>query len=214
MSRIDIFNHVMPSAYLEALKQHSRDPGIVRRMTSLRMLWDIEARVEMLKQWPDLKQVLTLAVPSPELLSGPELSPELARLANDGMAEMCRKWPDRFPTFAASLPMNNVAAAVDEMDRAIGTLGACGVQILTSVNGRALRPSSSVLPRRMASPFGCTRSARVAAPTILTRRRRNTRFGRCSVGRSRAASPWHAWCSRDSSSVSQASASSRIIAAA
>jgi len=92
----------------------------------------------MLKQWPDLKQVLTLAVPSPELLSGPELSPELARLANDGMAEMCRKWPDRFPTFAASLPMNNVAAAVDEMDRAIGTLGACGVQILTSVNGRAL----------------------------------------------------------------------------
>ena len=138
MSRIDIFNHVMPSAYLEALKQHSRDPGIVRRMTSLRMLWDIEARVEMLKQWPDLKQVLTLAVPSPELLSGPELSPELARLANDGMAEMCRKWPDRFPTFAASLPMNNVAAAVDEMDRAIGTLGARGVQILTSVNGRAL----------------------------------------------------------------------------
>src|SRR5215470_4240680 len=82
MSLIDIFNHVMPSAYLEALKQHSRDPGIVRRMTSLRMLWDIEARVEMLKQWPDLKQVLTLAVPSPELLSGPELSPELARLAN------------------------------------------------------------------------------------------------------------------------------------
>jgi hypothetical protein len=89
MSRIDIFNHVMPSAYLEALKQHSRDPGIVRRMTSLRMLWDIEARVEMLEQWPDLKQVLTLAVPSPELLGGPELSPELARLANDGMAEMC-----------------------------------------------------------------------------------------------------------------------------
>src|SRR5215813_7160557 len=75
MSRIDIFNHVMPSAYLEALKQHSRDPGIVRRMTSLRMLWDIEARVEMLKQWPDLKQVLTLAVPSPELLSGPSSRP-------------------------------------------------------------------------------------------------------------------------------------------
>jgi len=65
MSRIDIFNHVMPSAYLEALKQQSHDPGIIRRMTSLRMLWDIEARVEMLKQWPDLKQVLTLAVPSP-----------------------------------------------------------------------------------------------------------------------------------------------------
>ena len=138
MSRIDIFNHVMPGAYLEALKQRSRDPGIVRRMTNLRMLWDIEARVEMLKEWPDLKQVLTLAVPSPEMLGGPELSPELARLANDGMAEMCSKWPDKFPTFAASLPMNNVTAAVDEIDRAIGALRASGVQILTSVNGHAL----------------------------------------------------------------------------
>ena len=92
----------------------------------------------MLKEWPDLKQVLTLAVPSPEMLGGPELSPELARLANDGMAEMCSKWPDKFPTFAASLPMNNVTAAVDEMDRAIGALRASGVQILTSVNGHAL----------------------------------------------------------------------------
>jgi predicted TIM-barrel fold metal-dependent hydrolase len=137
-SRIDIFNHVMPMAYLEALKRHSPDPGLVKRMTSLRMLWDIEARVAMLDQWPEVKQVLTLAVPSPEMLGGPELSPELARLANDGMADMCRKWPHKFPTFAASLPMNNVPAAVAEMDRAIGTLGARGVQVLTSVNGRAL----------------------------------------------------------------------------
>ncbi|MGH7090903.1 MAG: amidohydrolase family protein, partial [Stellaceae bacterium] len=137
-SRIDIFNHVMPLAYLEALKRHSRDPGIVQRMTGLRMLWDIEARVRMIEQWPEVKQVLTLAVPSPEMLGGPELSPELARLANDGMAEMCRTWPHKLPTFAASLPMNHVAAALDEMDRAIGSLGARGVQILTSVNGRAL----------------------------------------------------------------------------
>jgi uncharacterized protein len=137
MARIDIFNHVMPMAYLEALKEHG-DPGMVKRMTTLRMLWDIEARVKMLDQWPDVQQVLTLAVPSPEMLGGPERSPELARLANDGMAAMCRKWPGKFPTFAASLPMNNVDAALAEMDRAIGALGARGIQILTSVNGRAL----------------------------------------------------------------------------
>jgi aminocarboxymuconate-semialdehyde decarboxylase len=34
--------------------------------------------------------------------------------------------------------MNNVPAALEEMDRAIGKLGARGVQILTSVNGRPL----------------------------------------------------------------------------
>jgi aminocarboxymuconate-semialdehyde decarboxylase len=136
--KIDIYNHVMPAAYLEKVKQHSKDPGIVKRMSSLRMLWDIEARVQMLDQWPDVQQVLTLSLPSPELVGGPELSPELARIANDGMAEMVRKWPKKFPAFVASLPMNNVPAAVEEMDRAIGTLGARGIQVCTSVNGRPL----------------------------------------------------------------------------
>ena len=71
--KIDIFNHVMPQAYLELVKQHSKEPGIVKRMTNLRMLWDIEQRVEMLrKQFPDVKQVLTLGLPAPELLGGPD----------------------------------------------------------------------------------------------------------------------------------------------
>ena len=137
--KIDIFNHVMPVRYLDMLKTHSKDQGIVKRMTSLRMLWDIETRVAMLdEKFPDVQQVLTLALPSPELLGGPELSPELARIANDGMAEMVAKWPKKFPAFVASLPMNNVPAALEEMDRAIGKLEARGVQICTSVNGRPL----------------------------------------------------------------------------
>jgi aminocarboxymuconate-semialdehyde decarboxylase len=137
--KIDIFNHVMPMRYLEMVKAHSKDAGIVKRMSSLRMLWDIEARITMLReQFPDVRQVLTLSLPAPELLGGPDLAPELARIANDGMAEMCRRWPDEFPAFVASLPMNNVAAALEEMDRAIETLGARGIQICTSVAGRPL----------------------------------------------------------------------------
>jgi aminocarboxymuconate-semialdehyde decarboxylase len=136
--KIDLYNHVMPVRYLEMMKSHSKDAGIIKRMSGLRMLWDIEARVGMLDQWPDVRQVLTLSLPSPELLGGPELSPELARIANDDMAAMCAKWPRKFPAFIASLPMNNVPAALEEMDRAIGKLGARGVQICTSVNGRPL----------------------------------------------------------------------------
>ena len=88
-SKIDLFNHVMPQAYLELVKAHSKEPGMVKRMSSLRMLWDIEHRVEMLRsRFPDVQQVLTLGLPSPELLGGPELSPGFARVANDGMAAM------------------------------------------------------------------------------------------------------------------------------
>src|SRR5213078_5280302 len=90
------------------------------------------------EQFPDVQQVLTLSLPSPELVGGPELAPELARLANDGMAGMVAKWPKKFPAFVASLPMNNVPAALEEMDRAIGSLSARGVQLCTSVAGRPL----------------------------------------------------------------------------
>jgi uncharacterized protein len=137
--KIDIFNHVMPQAYLELVKQHSKEPGMVKRMSSLRMLWDIEHRVEMLRtKFPDVRQVLTLGLPSPELLGGPDQSPEYARVANEGMAQMCLKWPRQFPAFVASLPMNNIPEALKEMDRAIGELGAKGVQIITSAAGRPL----------------------------------------------------------------------------
>ena len=57
-------------------------------------------------------------------------------IANDGIAEMCRKWPEKFPAFVAALPMNNVQAALLEMDRAITGLGARGIQICTNVAGR------------------------------------------------------------------------------
>ena len=137
--KIDLYNHVMPVRYLEMMQQHAQDRGIVKRMSNLRMLWDIGARVQMLEtQFPDVQQVLTLSLPAPELVGGPDLAPELARVANDGMAAMVARWPRTFPAFIASLPMNNVPAALEEMDRAITALGARGVQICTNVNGRPL----------------------------------------------------------------------------
>src|SRR5207247_10437327 len=123
-----------------------KDQGILKRMSNLRMLWDIEARVRMLdEKFPDVQQVLTLSLPSPELVGGPELAPELARIANDGMAGMTAKWPKKFPAFVASLPINNVPAALEEMDRAIANLGARGVQLCPSATGRA-REAPEIVP--------------------------------------------------------------------
>jgi predicted TIM-barrel fold metal-dependent hydrolase len=139
MKKIDIYNHVLPPAYFELVKQHAKDAGLVKRMASLNLLWDLPARARMLvEKFPDVVQVLTLSAPSPEMLGGPEISPEFARVANDGMAQICREFPDQFPVFVASLPMNNVPAALVEMERAITQLGARGAQVITSVNGRPL----------------------------------------------------------------------------
>src|SRR3979490_2320942 len=124
--KIDAYNHYLPPLYLELLKQHSKDSGIVKRMASIRVLWDLKARVELLGQWPEVRQILTLGVTHTGGLGGPEISIPAARAANDGMADACRRWPEKFPAFVASLPMNDVGCALEEMDRAIGTLGARG----------------------------------------------------------------------------------------
>jgi predicted TIM-barrel fold metal-dependent hydrolase len=138
MPKIDIYNHVMPLPYLELMKARYKDQGMIKRMTGIRILYDMDARVEMLNQWPEVQQVLTLGNPPPEQLAGPEESPMLARVANDGLAAICAKHPAKFPAFVATMPMNNVPAAIAEMDRAIGDLGARGIEIKTNVNGRPL----------------------------------------------------------------------------
>lgn len=136
--KIDIFNHFLPERYLEAVRSAIGEQPIVRYASGIRPLWNVAERLAALERWPDVRQIVTLGQPTPEMVAAPDDSPELARLANDGMAAIRDARPDRFPAFVASLPMNNVPAAIAELDRAVGRLGARGVQILTSINGRPL----------------------------------------------------------------------------
>jgi len=64
---------------------------------------------------------------------------------NDGFAELCQKYPERFPSFIASLPMNNLEESLKESERAIKELGARGVQLFTNVKGKPL-DADDVLP--------------------------------------------------------------------
>lgn len=140
--KLDIFPHIFPSAYFERMKAIAQgNPALaaqIKRWLNIPVLWDLDRRRRMMKRFPGYRQVLTLSMPPIEFLGGPDESPALARLANDGMAEIVARHPGEFPAFVASLPMNNVPAALEEMDRAIGELGAKGVQIFTNVNGRPL----------------------------------------------------------------------------
>jgi uncharacterized protein len=135
---IDVFNHFMPRAYLDRLAKLAPDHIAVTGFPRLKPLVDVDARRRLLDQFGDLRQVICLANPPLELVATPEQSPELARVANDALAEVCRDHPDRFPAFIASLPMNNVDASLDEIDRAIVQLGARGIQVFTNVAGKPL----------------------------------------------------------------------------
>jgi len=136
--KIDVFNHFMPKPYLERLAALIPGHVAVTAFPRLAPLCDVEARLRLLDEFGDLQNVLSLANPPLELVAGPDVTPELARLANDALAEICTKHADYFPAFIAALPMNNIDAALTEIDRAVGSLGARGVQIFTHVVGQPL----------------------------------------------------------------------------
>ena len=134
--KIDAYSHILPPRYFKRMQELVVDPGSLKRWLNLPALHDVESRLAMMEEFgPDLQQVLTLSSPPIELLAAPEESPELARLANESMAELCQQHPTRFPMFVASLPMNNAEGCRIEAAYAIEKLGACGVQVFTNVNG-------------------------------------------------------------------------------
>src|SRR5438105_12683453 len=152
MQLIDVFTHFTPKPFLDRLADLVPGHVAVTAFPRLKTLWDIDARLRLLDKFDGCQQVLTLANPPIEQLGTAEQTPDLARFANDQLAALCGKYPDRFPAFAASLPMNNVAAALAEIDRAIGALGARGVQIFTNVLGKPLSaPEFRPIFRRMAA---------------------------------------------------------------
>lgn len=135
---IDIFNHFMPEAYFKRLGDLIPGHPVLTAFPRLQPLVDLDARRRLLDEFGEMQHIISLANPPLELIAGPDKTPELARLANDSMAEICRRYPDRFPTFIASVPINNIEASLDEIDRAVKTLGARGIQLFTNVAGKPL----------------------------------------------------------------------------
>ena len=109
-----------------------------QRVREVPMLVDLDVRFQVMDSFDDYCQILSLASPPIEMLGSPDVASDLARRGNDGMAELCRKYPDRFPYFTASLPMNNPDASLDETHRAIRELGARGIQIFSNAAGKLL----------------------------------------------------------------------------
>jgi predicted TIM-barrel fold metal-dependent hydrolase len=136
--KVDVYPHIFPRAFFDKMVEVAPDKNAIKRWLNIPVLYDLDARLRMMDEFQEYQQILTLSLPAIEFIAPPQSSPELARIANDGMADICRRYPDRFPAFAASLPMNNVPAALAEMERAIDQLGARGIQIFTNVNGRPL----------------------------------------------------------------------------
>ena len=136
---IDIYTHIFPGDFFQQMaKAAPRLENIGKRMQAVKMIHDLDVRFRLMDEFGDYGHVISLPNPPLEDITEPEVGANLARVANDAMAELVRKHPDRFPAFVAALAMHDMDATMVELHRAIGDLGARGVQIFTNIAGEPL----------------------------------------------------------------------------
>ncbi len=136
--KIDIFAHIIPQKYKEGLHKKMAGAWQLKLMEAYPTLFDLDARFRVMDKYEGLVQVISTGAPALEDAAPPKDTVELAKIANDEMAEMVRKYPDRFVAAAACLPMNDVDASLRELDRAIRDLNFRGIQLHSDINGKPL----------------------------------------------------------------------------
>jgi len=135
---IDAYAHISPPGYTEFVRQ--KYPVMYNNMLGPCVpLYDMDERFKIMDAYQGLVQVLTIGpVPPIEDFANEQQTVELARMANDEMAELIHKYRDKFVTAIALLPMNNPDAALKETDRAITELGFRGIYVHSNINGKPL----------------------------------------------------------------------------
>ena len=139
MHYIDAFCHFFPQQIFKLLSDTTGGTtDIGKRIQGVRTIYDLDARFRMMDQFQDYAQILSLGLPPLEGMAGPDRTPEFARAANDGLAELCAKYPDRFAGYVGALPMDVPEAAIKEAERILINGNANGLQLHTNVNGACL----------------------------------------------------------------------------
>ena len=150
MRTIDIHAHLMPqcfwktvaagqawygirhepgdgSGYMVSQGKRSAVPSPKVRFTPEERLKDMDAQgVDM--------QVVSIHTPLFSYHLDAAQGRQLARDVNDEIAAMTRQWPQRFAGLA-TLPVQDVSVAIEELDRAVHVLGLKGVELDMVVNG-------------------------------------------------------------------------------
>ena len=145
---IDFHNHYYPPEYLDVVKKgHARVrvdydtdgnprlhyPGDYNILVPGHR--DLDYREGVLKQHGVDKQVITFTTPGVHF-EEPATAVQMARHVNDAFAKEVKRRTHY--ASLATLPLNDPAASVAELERAMKTLGFPGAMVFSNVNGTAL----------------------------------------------------------------------------
>ncbi|MBW2066318.1 MAG: amidohydrolase [Deltaproteobacteria bacterium] len=139
---VDAYTHILPRKYQEGVekKVKGRDPKLntARYAKTVPSLLDLDTRFWVMDEFDEYIQVISIASPPIYSIAPPDVAVELARIANDELAELVHKYPGRFAAGIACLPLTDVDAAVEEAERAIKDLRLRAVEFHADVCGKPL----------------------------------------------------------------------------
>ncbi|HXI34362.1 MAG TPA: amidohydrolase family protein [Gemmatimonadales bacterium] len=149
MTIVDFHNHFYPPEYLEALRTGGTTVTLSTDGDGNPVLGypgdynvavpghrDIAYREDVLAREGIDRQVLTFTTPGTHVET-PQRAVQLARLVNDALARVAHERAGRF-TALATLPLNDPAGSVIELERVMTQLGFKGAMLFSNVNGVAL----------------------------------------------------------------------------
>ena len=146
MDILDVHNHYYPPEYLDLLRKGGscitvdedadgnprvHYPGDYNIVVQGHR--DIDYRQDILDQLGITKQVITFTTPGVHVET-PAIAAEWARLVNDCMGKIAKERATHFSALA-TLPLNDPAASVVELERAMKEHGLPGAMLFSNVNG-------------------------------------------------------------------------------
>ena len=140
MRIVDIHAHISPEGLLRALSEgrrwHGIEPGALlpTHQYTPRTMWTPEQRLQEMDELGVDVHVLSTNSFLNFYERDATATVSMARECNDYVSQLTWDHPDRFAGFA-TLPMQDVAASVAELERSVGTLGLKGAMIGDHVNG-------------------------------------------------------------------------------
>ncbi|MBM2831348.1 MAG: amidohydrolase 2 [Dehalococcoidia bacterium] len=144
--KIDISAHIVPPGLREAVSRIASGRIALQQSP---VLDSLDARFRVMDRYPDVLQVLS----QPHSLEDAGETGavyELARVNNNGMAEIADKYPDRFAGFVANIPLSDIDSALKETDRTVMGLGSKGIMITAMVKRPLDLPQFTYLYEKMA----------------------------------------------------------------
>ena len=144
----DLHNHVIPEGVVQAIQRNPERYGTHVEIRNGKRYFDSHGRMtELLPEFCDIEakiawmdrsgmdvSVISVGPPIYFYWLKPEAGVEIVRLANDGIAQMVAKHPDRLRGMA-HLPMQDPEAAIAELERVAKEYKFKAVEMATSIEG-------------------------------------------------------------------------------